>query len=110
MLVGLLETLWFDASLVLRVASTCSFFVSLCSSRTASGVPGASRPVLVPVPVLTAREAAESPARAGIRLTTEGALVSGTEDTYKKQVKKKTKQTYLCETSYSIFNSFFFFF
>lgn len=83
MLVGLLETLWFDASLVLRVASTCSFFVSLCSSRTASGVPSASRPVPAPVPVLTAREAAESPARASIRLTTEGALVSGTEDTEK---------------------------
>ena len=37
-----------------------------------------SQPVLAPVSVLTAREAAESPARAGIRLTTEGALVSGT--------------------------------
>ena len=110
MLVGLLETLWFDASLVLRVASTCSFFVSLCSSRTASGVPGASQPVLVPVPVLTAREAAESPARAGIRLTTEGALVSGTEDTYKKQVKKKQNKHIYVRLLIVFLTVFFFFF
>lgn len=45
--------------------------------------------------MLTAREAAESPARAGIRLTTEGALVSGTEDTYKKQVKKRKEHIYV---------------
>ena len=110
MLVGLLETLWFDASLVLRVASTCSFFVSLCSSRTASGVPSASRPVPAPVPVLTAREAAESPARASIRLTTEGALVSGTEDTYKKQVKKGKEHIYVRLLIVFLTVVFFFFF
>lgn len=49
-----------------------------------------------PVPVLTAREAAESPAKSNVRFTTEGSFVSGNYNTYKKQVKKKkTEQIYV---------------
>ena len=72
MLVGLLAALGFEASLVPRAVSACSFPVSWCSRRVASHGIGASQLVLACVPALTARQAAESP------LTTEGALVSGT--------------------------------
>lgn len=72
MLVGLLAALWFEASLVPRAASACSFPVSWCYRRVASDGIGASQLVLASVPALTARQAADSP------LTTEGALVSGT--------------------------------
>lgn len=77
MLLGLLETLRLEASLVLRVQYTCRFLQACALSGQPSDDTGISQPVTVRVSVLTAWEGTVSPTKSKVRLTAEGAFVSG---------------------------------